>query len=138
MGDTFMDFEPNTDWSVSKPKTQDAATAIDFDLDGILDTSWTNPTNATDQSALRIFNEPQAKGSKSGFDFDFGEMFSGENIGGTLQGIGAIGGALASIYGIREQSKFNDDMLDMEKKRVNKEYEKAEKKQTNYDKVWKS
>lgn len=63
-------------------------------------------------------------------------LFSGENFGSTMGTIGSIGSALASIYGIYEQKKFNNDMLDMEKKRVSRENTKVDKQQEEYDKVW--
>jgi hypothetical protein len=41
MTKTFMDWEPNQDWTVFKPKakTEDAATALDFNFDNLLDTT---------------------------------------------------------------------------------------------------
>ncbi len=77
------------------------------------------------------FNE-----TKTTDGFNFGEMFTGKNIGGTLQGVGAIGGALASAYGIHETKKFNKDMLDMEKKRVGRETKRQDDKQAKYEAVW--
>lgn len=133
---TFMDWKPNQDWTVNKPNTTTDVTSPDFDMDSIIDKSWTNPQSPIEQSATRIFGKENMNNNNNS-TFDFGKMFSADNIGGTLQGIGAIGGALASIYGVHEQSKFNDDMLDMEKDRVNKEYARRDKQQAEYDKVWK-
>ncbi len=76
------------------------------------------------------FNNQPSKG------FNFGEMFSGKNLGGTLQAIGAIGGALASVYGVHEQKKFNKDMLGMEKNRVARETKRQDDKQAKYEAVW--
>jgi hypothetical protein len=133
---TFMDWEPNQDWTVFKPKVTTESTAFDFDfdIDSTINNSWTQPKSSIEQNAARIFSKNT---DTSGSGFDFGNMFSGKNIGGTLQGIGSISGALASIYGISEQKKFNEDMLDMEKQRVAKEYEKRDNKQAEYDAVWK-
>lgn len=66
-----------------------------------------------------------------------GGYFSSANLGGTLQGIGAVAGALASIYGMQQQKKFNKEILNMEKQRVAKENRIADERQSNYDKVWK-
>lgn len=64
------------------------------------------------------------------------DYFSAKNLGSTLGSIGAIGGALANVYGMYEQKKFNKDMLEMEKQRVAKANQKADIAQANYDKVW--
>lgn len=81
------------------------------------------------------------------FDFGFGSSGSGSteitkgketggNLGSTLQGVGAITGALASIYGIREQKKYQDEVLGMEKERVAKNEARRDTKQAEYEKVW--
>lgn len=143
MTKTFMDWEPNQDWTVFKPKakTEDAATALDFNFDNLLDTTNIDTGAGVNTSFTDMYFKNTAidmpKTTQSDTNF-FGDAFSGKNIGGTLQGIGAIGGALASVYGISEQKKFNEDMLDMEKDRVAKEYEKRDKQQSEYDAVWKS
>jgi TctA family transporter len=67
-----------------------------------------------------------------------GDYFSAKNLGSTLGSIGAIGGALASVYGMHEQKKFNKDMLEMEKDRVARENKRVDDAQANYDKVWKA
>ncbi|TLS99945.1 hypothetical protein [Aliarcobacter cibarius] len=66
------------------------------------------------------------------------DYFSAKNLGSTLGSIGAIGGALANVYGMYEQKKFNNEMLDMEKQRVDKENQTVNKQQAEYDKVWKA
>lgn len=138
MNKIFMDWEQNQNSSVVfKPNVEieDAATSIDFNFDNWMDTTKINTgieTNATKNTSIDM---PKTAQSNSNF---FGDLFSGKNIGGTLQGIGAIGGALASIYSVREQKKFNEDMLNMEKDRVAKEYAKRDKQQSEYDAVWKS
>jgi hypothetical protein len=64
-------------------------------------------------------------------------MFSSGNIGSTLKGAGAIAGALSSIYGTMEQTKFNKEMLGMEKDRINRNIARQDKLQANYEGVWK-
>lgn len=61
---------------------------------------------------------------------------TGGSLGSTLQGVGAITGALASIYGIREQKKYQDEVLGMEKERVAKNEARRDTKQAEYEKVW--
>lgn len=73
------------------------------------------------------------------FDFGFGtgtDTKTGGGLGSTLQGIGAVTGALASIYGIREQKKYQDEVLGMEKERVAKNEARRDQQQAEYDKVW--
>jgi len=57
--------------------------------------------------------------------------------GGVLGGIGAIGSALANVYAVYQQKKFNKEMLNMEKQRVAKENQRRDAQQGNYDAVWK-
>lgn len=63
-------------------------------------------------------------------------MFSSSNIGSTLKGGGAVIGALSSIYGTLEQTKFNKEALGMEKDRINRNIERENKLQKNYEGVW--
>jgi hypothetical protein len=63
-------------------------------------------------------------------------MFSGKNIGSTLQGGGAIVGALSGIYGTLKQEKFNKEVLGMEKDRINRNIAREDKLQKNYQGVW--
>jgi hypothetical protein len=74
--------------------------------------------------------------TKSAGGFDFGNMFKVENIGGTLQGIGAIAGAAAGIYDAHNKKKYQDKVFAMEEKRVARETERQDKQQANYDKVF--
>ncbi|MFV0561896.1 hypothetical protein [Malaciobacter mytili] len=117
---------------------QDAASSPNMQVDTI-DANWyefgVDGTPQIKNSSYQINTENSTQKTNTQ---NAGGMFSSGNIGGTLQGIGAIGGALASIYGISEQKKFNEDMLDMEKDRVAKEYAKRDKQQSEYDSVWKS
>lgn len=57
-------------------------------------------------------------------------------VGSTLQGIGAVADALASIYGVRQQKKYQDEMLSMEKDRVQRNIDRQNKAQAEYEKVW--
>lgn len=57
-------------------------------------------------------------------------------VGSTLQGIAAVAGALASIYGVRQQKKYQDEMLSMEKARVQRNVDRQNKAQAEYEKVW--
>jgi hypothetical protein len=63
-------------------------------------------------------------------------MFSSGNIGSTLKGAGSVVGALSSIYGTLEQTKFNKETLKMEKDRINRNTEREDKLQKNYEGVW--
>ena len=129
---TFMDWDAGIDWTVTKPKSTNDATSLDFDYSNILDTTYTDMGLGTSENS----SFANLDNVKTDFDFDFSSMFSADNIGGTMQGIGSVAGALANIYSISEQSKFNEDMLAMEKTRVNREYAKEDKQQANYDAVW--
>lgn len=85
----------------------------------VMDTTsnWDNMTN--------FFNSGGATGKESG-----------GSLGSTLQGVGAITGALASVYGISEQKKYQKEVLNMEKERVAKNEARRDTKQAEYDKVW--
>lgn len=63
-------------------------------------------------------------------------MFSSSNIGSTLKGGGAVIGALSSIYGTLEQTKFNKEALGMEKDRINRNIKREDQLQKNYQGVW--
>lgn len=116
-------------------------------------------TDVTTDGALATNQAATSNGSWEGFSsdfkfeaptFDFGLGTSGSSggtettkgketggsLGSTLQGVGAITGALASIYGIREQKKYQDEVLGMEKERVAKNEARRDTKQAEYEKVW--
>ncbi len=63
-------------------------------------------------------------------------MWSGKNIGGTMQGIGAVAGAIGSMMAVHETKKYNTKILDMEEKRIDKANKKADDKNTEYKSVW--
>ena len=63
-------------------------------------------------------------------------MWSGKNIGGTMQGVGAVAGAIGSMMAVYETKKYNKKILDMEEKRVAKANKKADDKNTEYENVW--
>lgn len=132
---TFMDWNPGEDWTVVKPKsrTDDAASNMNLDIDTTGD--WFSFDGKTGSPSVKSTLKMDNYKANTDTNF-FGDMFSSDNIGGTLQGIGSIGGALANIYGVHEQKKFNDDMLSMEKDRINRENKKTDKQQANYDAVW--
>ena len=115
------------------PITANNLYASDISTDG---TTFNTNGNAAFQGGWKnnIDNMEFSQTNPDGFNL--GNMFSGKNVGSTLQGIGAIGGALASVYGMQQQNKFNDDMLDMEKKRVSTENKRRDKKQAAYEAVW--
>ena len=56
--------------------------------------------------------------------------------GREAQGAGSIIGALATVYGIKEQSEYQDQMLDFEEARVATETKKDKDRQTAYEAVW--
>ncbi|MDD2290677.1 MAG: hypothetical protein PHV52_00225 [Aliarcobacter sp.] len=130
----------------------DTTTGKDSDLDfsGIVkDTTVTNSSNSdiadiSGSTALKnTTSNPSSfwEGIKSSFGgeetttTDDG-MFSGANIGSTLKGGGAVVGALAGIYGTLEQTKFNKEVLGMEKDRINRNIKREDQLQKNYEGVW--
>ncbi len=56
--------------------------------------------------------------------------------GDELKGIGSIASALATAWGMHEQNKYNNKMLDFERNRVAKQREDEEKAQAAYEAVW--
>jgi len=64
------------------------------------------------------------------------EAQTGSSLGSTLSGIGAVTGALATIYGIHEQKAYQDKVLGMEEKRIAKNEMLRDKQQAAYDAVW--
>lgn len=107
----------------------------DFDLGEVLnkDAIQNSTQNTSSNSYLEKLNKSLEVENSINSDY-----FSAKNLGSTLGSIGAIGGALANVYGMYEQKKFNKDMLNMEKERVNKENALVDKQQAEYDKVWKT
>lgn len=106
-----------------------------FDYDQVInkDAIQNGLDNAGNNSYLEKLNKNLETQNNINTDY-----FSAKNLGSTLGSIGAIGGALANVYGMYEQKKFNNDMLEMEKQRVSKENQIVDKQQAEYDKVWKS
>lgn len=65
---------------------------------------------------------------KSGmFSSGRGGMFSGANLGSTLQGVGSIVGAIGSYFGMRDQRKYQDKLFNMEKERIENEKARQDK-----------
>jgi hypothetical protein len=75
-------------------------------------------------------------GLKSNIGFDLGNMFKADKIGGTLSGIGEIAKAGAAIYDAHNKKKYQDKVFGMEEKRVERETERQDKQQANYEKVF--
>ena len=106
----------------------------DFDISQILNKNTVQGNNTFNQNSyMEKLNKNLETQNSINADY-----FSAKNLGSTLGNIGAIGGALASVYGMYEQKKFNKDMLEMEKNRVARENKRVDDAQANYDKVWKA
>lgn len=107
-------------------------TGTDFDFSSVLDKNalQQNPQNSTSLTDLNKSLQTQ-----NSINSDY---FSAKNLGSTLSSVGAVGSALANVYGMYEQKKYNKDMLNMEKDRVNKENMRRDTQQAEYDKVWKT
>lgn len=106
----------------------------DFDINQLLNKNAVqSPNFSNNNSYLEKLNKNLETQNSINADY-----FSAKNLGSTMGSIGAIGGALASVYGMHEQKKFNKDMLEMEKNRVARENKRVDDAQANYDKVWKA
>ena len=106
----------------------------DFDMNQLLNKNAVqSPNLSNNNSYLEKLNKNLETQNSINADY-----FSAKNLGSTMGSIGAIGGALASVYGMHEQKKFNKDMLEMEKDRVARENKRVDNAQANYDKVWKA
>ena len=106
----------------------------DFDINQLLNKNAVqSPNLSNNNSYLEKLNKNLETQNSINADY-----FSAKNLGSTLGNIGAIGGALANVYGMYEQKKFNKDMLGMEKDRVARENKRVDNAQANYDKVWKA
>ena len=106
----------------------------DFDINQLLNKNAVqSPNLSNNNSYLEKLNKNLQTQNSINADY-----FSAKNLGSTMGSIGAIGGALASVYGMYEQKKFNKDMLGMEKDRVARENKRVDDAQANYDKVWKA
>ena len=106
----------------------------DFDINQLLNKNAVqSPNLSNNNSYLEKLNKNLETQNSINADY-----FSAKNLGSTMGSIGAIGGALASVYGMHEQKKFNKDMLEMEKDRVARENKRVDDAQANYDKVWKA
>ena len=106
----------------------------DFDISQLLNKNAVqSPNLSNNNSYLEKLNKNLETQNSINADY-----FSAKNLGSTMGSIGAIGGALANVYGMHEQKKFNKDMLEMEKNRVARENKRVDDAQANYDKVWKA
>lgn len=106
----------------------------DFDINQLLNKNAIQSPNLTNNNSYleKLNKNLETQNSING------DYFSAKNLGSTMGSIGAIGGALANVYGMYEQKKFNKDMLKMEKDRVARENKRVDDAQANYDKVWKA
>ena len=106
----------------------------DFDINQFLNKNYFQSPNLTNNNSYleKLNKNLETQNSING------DYFSAKNLGSTMGSIGAIGGALANVYGMYEQKKFNKDMLEMEKDRVARENKRVDDAQANYDKVWKA
>lgn len=106
----------------------------DFDINQLLNKNAVQSPNLTNNNSYleKLNKNLETQNSING------DYFSAKNLGSTMGSIGAIGGALANVYGMHEQKKFNKDMLEMEKDRVARENKRVDDAQANYDKVWKA
>ena len=106
----------------------------DFDINQLLNKNAVqSPNLSNNNSYLEKLNKNLETQNSINADY-----FSAKNLGSTMGNIGTIAGALASVYGMYEQKKFNKDMLEMEKNRVARENKRVDDAQANYDKVWKA
>lgn len=134
-------FNGNNDWDFGGIVKNDVATSkSNSDIADISKSTAIKPTETNnswwdgiddfvniDNSETNINNETSQQQDS---------MFSSSNIGSTLKGGGAIVGALSSIYGTLEQTKFNKEALGMEKDRINRNIAREDKLQKNYEGVW--
>ena len=99
----------------------------DFDINQLLNKNAVqSPNLSNNNSYLEKLNKNLETQNSINADY-----FSAKNLGSTMGSIGAIGGALASVYGMHEQKKFNKDMLEMEKDRVARENKRVDDAQAN-------
>lgn len=89
-------------------------------------------TGGPDLSLDSILAKPDAVKSAGGS----GDLFSGNNIGSTMQGIGAVAQAAAGVYDMHNKKKYQDKVFSMEEKRVNRANERQDKQQAAYEKVF--
>lgn len=94
----------------------------------------TNPTNTTFGTATP--KAPVGNTTTPPKNTNTDGAFAGKNIGSTMQGIGAISTALANVYATKQQQKYQNKVLDMEKARVADEKKQRDKQQSAYDSVW--
>lgn len=135
-------FNGNNEWDFSGIVKNDVAT--NSSKSDIVDVSKSTAFKQTDTSGSFVDNMTNLWGNDYTSNPGGGSektitddsMFSSSNIGSTLKGGGAIIGALAGIYGTLEQTKFNKEVLGMEKDRINRNIAREDKLQKNYEGVW--
>lgn len=117
MGTAEYEIEASNEVLGSQETSWDSA--MDW-FDGLFD------ADVTDNSKAKTKTENKNNSS----------AWSGDNIGGTLKGVGAVTSALASIWSISEQSDFNDKLLKREDDRIAKNELTDKKRQEVYEAVY--
>lgn len=74
--------------------------------------------------------------NSSSSDGIFGDAFSGDKIGSTMQGIGAVASAAAGVYDTYNKKKYQDKVFGMEEARVSRETDRQDRQQASYDRVF--
>ncbi len=120
----------NLNLNIVKTNTDTGSSDL-IELEPLADIGINNSGTSKIDASDYVFSDETPKTSN-----DSESMFSGKNIGGTLKGAGAIVGALSDIYGTIEQSKFNKEMLNMEKNRVARNNARQDQLQANYEGAW--
>lgn len=105
--------------------------ADDYNYGGISADDIT-ATGGSELSLNSILAKPDTVKSAGGF----GNMFSADKLGSTMQGIGAIAQAAAGIYDMHNKKEYQDKVFSMEEKRVNRANERQDKQQAAYEKVF--
>lgn len=112
----------------------------DIGSDGAINATAGGVDVVTPMPEIKVMDTTGAWDSTKNF-VNTGAKTSGDSkesggFGSTLQGIGAVTGALASVYGIQQQKKYQDKVLKMEEDRVEKNEARRDEKQAAYEKVW--
>jgi hypothetical protein len=66
--------------------------------------------------------------------FDFSNLFSSDNLAGTIGGVGTALSGAASVYNAIQTKNYQDKLFKMEKERVDRANARQEKLQNNYEK----
>jgi hypothetical protein len=76
-------------------------------------------------------------GSQNGslFGADNG-LFSGANMGSTLQGFGTLASVVGNIFAQNKEAKYKEKLFDMEEKRIEREKKRQDKYDTGMTNAW--